>query len=81
METRGRPKGSKNKEIKVWTDENIERAERLMKIYSASQVGKMFNKSKSSILGILYREKIKKGYIPPPDSKYAHIRKYHRGFR
>ena len=56
---------------KIWTDEDIERAEDLKKIYSASQVGRIFGRTKNSILGVLYRKKIKEGYIPPIDSKYT----------
>tara|TARA_R110000744_G_scaffold213992_2_gene332850 strand:- start:800 stop:1006 length:207 start_codon:yes stop_codon:yes gene_type:complete len=66
---------------KLWTSENIERAKRLMKTHSATETGRMFDKTKNSILGVLYREKVKNGYVPPLDSKYARIRKYHRGFR
>ena len=65
---------------KQWTDENIKYVERLKQTHSASQIGKMFNKSKNAILGILYREKVKKGYVPSSDSKYARIRKYKKGF-
>ena len=65
---------------RLWTDEDIERIERLIKTSTATEVGRMVNKSKNSVLGILYREKLKKGYVPPLDSKYARIRKYKRGF-
>ena len=36
--------------------------------------------SKNAILGALYREKEKNGYVPPADSPYARIRKYRKGF-
>ena len=65
---------------KIWTDEDIERIERLINTSTAREAGRMVNKSKNSVLGILYREKVKKGYVPPLDSKYARIRKYKRGF-
>ena len=65
---------------RLWTDEDIERIERLIKTSTAREAGRMVNKSKNSVLGILYREKVKKGYVPPLDSKYARIRKYKRGF-
>ena len=65
---------------RLWTDEDIERIERLIKTSTAREAGRMVNKSKNSVLGILYREKLKKGYVPPLDSKYARIRKYKRGF-
>ena len=32
---------------KIWTDEDIERAEDLKKIYSATQVGHIFGKTKN----------------------------------
>ena len=65
---------------RLWTDEDIERIERLIKTSTAREAGRMVNKSKNSVLGILYREKVKKGYVPPLDSKYARIRKYKKGF-
>jgi|TARA_R110001583_G_scaffold54151_4_gene166212 hypothetical protein len=65
---------------RLWTDEDIERIERLIKTSTAREAGRMVNKSKNSVLGILYREKLKKGYVPPLDSKYARIRKYKKGF-
>ena len=42
-----------------------------MKTHSASQVGTMFNTTKNSILGVIYRDKIKNGYVPSSDSKYT----------
>jgi hypothetical protein len=63
---------------KFWTDENIERAKRLWHTHTATEVGRMFDRSKNSVLGALYRDKVKNGYIPPPDSKYSkpHKNKY-----
>ena len=63
---------------RIWTDENIERAKRLWKTHTATEVGRMFDRSKNSVLGALYRDKVKNGYIPPPDSKYSkpHKNKY-----
>ena len=60
---------------KFWTDENIERAKRLWHTHTAREVGRMFDRSKNSVLGALYRDKVKNGYTPPPDSKYT-ARKY-----
>ena len=65
---------------KKWTQEEIEKARELLKKHSYSTVGNILHRSKNSVLGVLYRDKIKSGYIPPLDSKYARIRKYHRGF-
>ena len=63
---------------KFWTDENIERAKRLWHTHTAREVGRMFDRSKNSVLGALYRDKVKNGYTPPPDSKYSkpHKNKY-----
>ncbi len=58
------------KDIK-WTNEKLNRAKELMKTHSASQVGTMFNTTKNSILGVIYRDKIKNGYVPSSDSKYT----------
>ena len=65
---------------KNWTSEEIERARELLKTHSYATVGKILHRSKNSVIGVLYRDKVKSGYIPPLDSKYARIRKYHRGF-
>ena len=47
---------------KVWTEEEIKQVKELKQKYSASQVGLYF--------GLLYKEKLKEGYVPAPDSKY-----------
>ena len=65
---------------KFWTDENIERAKRLWHTHTAREVGRMFDRSKNSVLGALYRDKVKNGYTPPPNSKYTG-RKYNYGER
>jgi hypothetical protein len=66
--------------IKNWTSEEIEQARELAKTNSYSTVGKILHRSKNSVLGVLYRDKIKNGYMPPLDSPYARIRKYRKGF-
>jgi hypothetical protein len=53
---------------------------RLMDLHTSTQVGNIFGTTKNAILGVLYRDKIKNGYIPPLDSPYARIRKYRKGF-
>ena len=55
----------------IWTKEKLNRAKELMKTHSASQVGTMFNTTKNSVLGVIYRDKIKNGYVPSSDSKYT----------
>jgi len=57
---------------KVWTDEKLGDAKYLMEHnFSASKVGKIFSTTKNAVLGALYRDKVKNGYVPPPDSKYT----------
>ena len=56
---------------KVWTSEETERARELFKTHSYSTVGQILHRSKNSVIGQFYREKVLKGYIPPPDSKYT----------
>ena len=57
---------------KVWAEEEIKLVKELKKEkYSASQVGLYFGVTKNSIIGLLYKEKLKDGYVPAPDSKYT----------
>ena len=56
---------------KVWTSEETERARELLKKHSYSTVGKILHRSKNSVIGQFYREKVLKGYTPPLDSKYT----------
>ena len=65
----------------VWTDEKLSEAKKLLETLSASKAGVVMGVSKNAILGALYREKEKNGYVPPMDSPYARIRKYRKGFR
>ena len=65
---------------KIWTQEKLNEAKKLLETLSASKVGAVMGVSKNAILGALYREKEKNGYVPPADSPYARIRKYRKGF-
>ena len=56
---------------KVWTESKLNQVKFLMKYNSMSEIGKIFNTTKNAILGALYKDKIKNGYVPPPDSKYT----------
>ena len=57
---------------KKWTDEKLGDAKYLMEHnFSASKVGKIFGTTKNAVLGALYRDKVKNGYVPPEDSKYT----------
>ena len=62
-----------------WIDGELNQVKFLMKSNSASEIGKIFNTTKNSILGALYREKVKNGYVPPTNSKY--ISKKQRGVK
>ena len=53
---------------KIWTDEKLAHVKYLTKCNSMSEIGKVFGTTKNAILGALYRDKIKNGYVPPPDS-------------
>ena len=57
-----------------WKQEDLKLAGELIRNHTAAEVGKIFNKSKNSVLGVLYREKVKNGYAPPADSKYTKTR-------
>ena len=56
---------------KKWTQEEIENARELLKKHSYATVGKMLHRSKNSVIGQFYREKIMNGYVPDPFSKYT----------
>ena len=56
---------------KKWTQEEIERARELLKKHSYATVGKMLHRSKNSVIGQFYREKVLNGYKPDPFSKYT----------
>ena len=64
-----------------WREEELKLAGQLIKSHTAAEVGKIFNKSKNAVLGVLYREKIKNGYVPAPDSKYTGPRMRNRFMR
>ena len=56
---------------KKWAQTEIELARQLLKKHSYSTVGRILHRSKNSVIGQFYREKILKGYTPPPDSKFT----------
>lgn len=69
------------KKEKIWTQERLDEAKKLLQTTSASKAAVIMGVvSKNAILGALYREKEKNGYVPPLDSPYARIRKYRKGF-
>ena len=63
-----------------WTDEELNEMKFLLKSGSSSIIGNIFKTTKNSILGALYRDKIKNGYVPSADSKYT-SKKNRRGVK
>jgi hypothetical protein len=57
-----------------WREKELKLAGELIKNHTAEEVGYILNKSKNAVLGVLYREKIKNGYVPSPSSKYTRPR-------
>jgi len=50
---------------KIWTTENLNRAKELTKDgLTARQIGDRLGVSKNSILGMMYRDKVERGYVP-----------------
>ena len=54
-----------------WTNHELNHVKYLTKCNSASEIGKIFGMIKNAIIGALYRDKIRNGYVPPEDSKYT----------
>ena len=62
-----------------WTDSQLSDAKYLMaNNFSASKVGNILKTTKNAVLGALYRDKVRNGYVPPPDSKYTVTKIRHR---
>ena len=50
---------------KIWTIENLNKAKKLIKQgLTSREIGSKLGVSKNSVLGMLYRDKIKRWYIP-----------------
>ena len=54
-----------------WTNHELNHVKYLTKCNSTSEIGKIFGTTKNAIIGALYRDKIRNGYVPPEDSKYT----------
>ena len=55
-----------------WTNKELNDVKCLVEHnFSTSKIGKIFGVTKNAIIGALYRDKIRNGYIPPEDSKYT----------
>jgi len=56
---------------RTWTDSKLDYVKYLMKCNSASEIGKIFGATKNAVIGAMYRDKVRNGYVPPEDSKYT----------
>ena len=54
-----------------WTNKELSYVKYLTKCNSASEIGKILGTTKNAVIGALYRDKIRNGYVPPEDSKYT----------
>ena len=54
-----------------WTNHQFSYVKYLTKCNSASEIGKILGTTKNAIIGALYRDKVRDGYVPPEDSKYT----------
>jgi len=55
-----------------WTNRELNHIKFLVKNdFSISKIGKFFGATKNAVIGALYRDKIRNGYVPPEDSKYT----------
>ena len=53
-----------------WSDSELNQVKFLHASNSTSQIAKIFKTTKNAVIGALYRDKIKNGYVPSEDSKY-----------
>ena len=55
-----------------WTNKKLNDVKSLVEDkFSTSKIAKICGTTKNAIIGALYRDKIRNGYIPPEDSKYT----------
>ena len=54
-----------------WSDSELNQVKFLHASNSTSQIAKLFKTTKNAVIGALYRDKIRNGYVPPEDSKYT----------
>ena len=54
-----------------WTNKELNDVKCLVEHnFSTSKIGKIFGVTKNAIIGALYRDKVRNGYVPSEDSKY-----------
>ena len=54
-----------------WADSELSYVKYLTKCHSTSEIGKILRTTKNAVIGALYRDKVKNGYVPSEDSKYT----------
>ena len=55
-----------------WTNKELDDVKSLVEHnFSTSKIANIFGTTKNAIIGALYRNKVKNGYVPPEDSKYT----------
>ena len=54
-----------------WTDSELNQVKFLHASNSTSQIAQIFGTTKNAVIGALYRDKVKNGYVPSEDSKYT----------
>ena len=54
-----------------WTDSELIQVKFLHASNSTSQIARIFGTTKNAVIGALYRDKVKNGYVPTEDSKYT----------
>ena len=54
-----------------WTDSELDQVKFLHAYNSTSKIAKIFRTTKNAVIGALYRDKIRNGYVPSEDSKYT----------
>ena len=70
--TQGGTRMGKAGRSREWTDSKLNDVKCLVEHnFSTSKIGKIFNTTKNAVIGALYRDKIRNGYVPPEDSKYT----------
>ena len=70
-ETKGDISMDEMRPRRKWTNHELSYVKYLKKCNSASKIGKILGTTKNAIIGALYRDKIRNGYVPPEDSKYT----------
>ena len=70
-ETEGDTSMDEMRPRRKWTNHELNHVKYLTKCNSASEIAKIFGTTKNAIIGALYRDKVRDGYVPPEDSKYT----------